>query len=233
MELRQDAPVEQEPSTRSRLIRAAEVLLAEHGVEAVSLREIGRSAGAKNIAAAQYHFGDRAGLIQAILEKHTPAVSVIRHRMLDDWETSASSDLRGLVDAMVRPQALKLDDPDGGLEYLQIYGELVNRPSGIGVPLVEGARNSIERWAALIEPWLGPDGDIFHRRFLAVRINAAELARRARIRSGGDHQLFVEHLVDVVQAMLVAPSAPPTVALLHQHRPARRRPSLRDEDRDL
>lgn len=233
MELRHDAPGEPEPSTRSRLIRAAEVLLAEHGVEAVSLREIGRAAGAKNIAAAQYHFGDRSGLILAILEKHTPAVSASRHRLLDDWENAASGDLRGLVGAMVRPQALKLDDPDGGLEYLQIYGELVNRPSGLGVPLVEGPSNSIERWATLIEPWLGPEGDVFHRRFLAVRINASELARRARVRPAGDHEVFVEHLVDVVHAMLVAPSAPPTVALLHQHRPARRRPTLRDDDREL
>jgi AcrR family transcriptional regulator len=219
-------------STRARLIQAAEHLLAERGVEAVSLREIGRAAGARNIAASQYHFKDRAGLIAAILEKHTPVVSASRHRLLDDCADGGEPPVRSLVGALVRPLALKLDDEDGGPEYLRIYAELVNRPTGLGVPLVEGPRNSIERWAAMIEPWLGPEGDIFHRRFLAVRITAAELARRARVRPSSDHSVFTEHLIDVLAAMLLASAAPETIASVRGGR-KRSHPPFRADDREL
>ena len=208
--------------TKDRLIRAAEELFAERGVEAVSLREIGRAAGARNIAATQYHFGDRAGLVAAILEKHTPGTSARRHALLDDYESRGSADERELAGALVRPLAAKLDDADGGGHYLRIYAELVNRPSGLGVPLVEGPRNSLERWAALIEPSLGADGDVFQRRFLAVRITAGELGRRAHVRPDADQRLFVEHLVDAVRGLLHAPAADVTADLARRRR---RRPS--------
>lgn len=220
-------------ATKDRLIRAAEQLLAERGVEAVSLREIGRAAGAKNIAAAQYHFGDRAGLIAAILEKHRPGISTHRHALLDDYEAHGATDQRELVGALVRPLAAKLGDEDGGADYLRVYAELVNRPSGLGVPLVEGPRNSLERWGLLIEPSLGPEGDVLQRRFLAVRITASELGRRARVRPSADQRLFVEHLVDAVRGLLVAPTADVTAKLAHRRQ---RRPgtsAFPPEDREL
>jgi AcrR family transcriptional regulator len=207
-------------ATKDRLIRAAEMLLAERGVEAVSLREIGRTAGAKNIAAAQYHFGDRAGLIAAILKKHTPGISKHRHALLDDCDANSGTDLRELVGALVRPLAAKLGDEDGGGHYLRIYAELVNRPSGLGVPVVEGPRNSLERWGRLIEPSFGAEGDVLQRRFLAVRITASELGRRAHVRPNADQQLFVEHLVDAVRGLLIAPTADVT-AQLADRRPRR------------
>ena len=70
--------------TRERLIRAAEKLFAERGVSGVSLREINREAGAKNAVAVQYHFGDRDGLLRAVLAKHWPDVEARRHALLVD-----------------------------------------------------------------------------------------------------------------------------------------------------
>jgi AcrR family transcriptional regulator len=177
------------------------------------MRQIGRAAGAANIAAPQYHFGDRAGVIAAILEKHTPGVSRRRHELLDDYEAAPTGLLRDLVASLVRPAASKLLDPDGGCEYLRIYAELVNRPGGLGVPLVERPRNSIDRWATLVEPLLGRRGDPFHRRFIAIRINATELGRRATVRPVGDHELFLEHHIDLLTAMLQAPTGATTNAL--------------------
>lgn len=188
----------------------------------MSLREIGRAAGAANIAAPQYHFGDRAGVIAAILEKHTPAVSARRHELLDAYEAAPTDVLRDLVAALVRPAASKLVDPDGGRDYLRIYAELVNRPGGLGVPLVEGPRNSIDRWGTLVEPLLTPRGDPFHRRFIAVRVNATELGRRAQVRPEADHELFLEHHIDLLTAMLLAPTARTTEALARRRAKAAR-----------
>ncbi len=56
------------PPAREQMILAAERLIAERGIDAVSLREIGATAGQRNNSAAQYHFGTKEGLVAAIYE---------------------------------------------------------------------------------------------------------------------------------------------------------------------
>ena len=68
---------------RSALIEAAERLFAERGVEAVSLRDVSAAAGQRNHSAAQYHFGDRAGLIAAVYEARMSLVNERRAGLLD------------------------------------------------------------------------------------------------------------------------------------------------------
>ena len=56
-------------STREHLIDTAESLFLSQGVDEVSLRAIVRGAGQKNPSALQYHFGNREGLIEAIVAR--------------------------------------------------------------------------------------------------------------------------------------------------------------------
>ena len=58
-------------ATRRHMIDAAESLFAEHGVDNVTMLDIARAAGQKNRNAPQYHFGDKAGIINAVLDKHS------------------------------------------------------------------------------------------------------------------------------------------------------------------
>src|SRR5215471_2655352 len=126
---REDDPVKRsQDTTQVRLISAAEQLFAARGIDAVSLREINRASGARNAVAVQYHFEDRAGVVRAVLQKHRADVEARRHAMLDQYEADAAADLRRLAEALVRPLAAKLADPDGGPEYLQIHAEVLNRP---------------------------------------------------------------------------------------------------------
>ena len=201
--------------TRARLISAAEQLFAERGIDGVSLREINRASGAKNAVAVQYHFEDRAGVVRAILEKHRPAVEMRRHELLDEYEAKQASDrdLRTLSAALVRPLADKLADPDGGLEYLQIQAELVNRTNLRRSRSDEDRNDSIQRWRALVGPFLGEDAERLHRRFTAIRFSAAELGRRAASGRHRDDRLFISHLVDLVSALLLAPTSTETLAL--------------------
>ena len=60
--------------TRERLLRAAEALFAERGFKRVTVREICLAAKA-NVAAVNYHFGDKAGLYRAVV---TYAMEVMR-----------------------------------------------------------------------------------------------------------------------------------------------------------
>ncbi len=204
-------------STRDRLIDAAEVLFAEHGIGAVSLREINRAAGAKNAVAVQYHFGDRAGILRAINAKHFPAIDARRHAMLDEYEAQGKDDIRALAAAWVRPLASKLEDRDGGLAYLQIYAELINLPpAATGALESEGTapRDAIRRWRVLVEPFLPDDAARLHRRFAVMRFSATEIGRRARTGPHRDDRLFVSDLIDMVTSMLAAPPSKETSRLM-------------------
>lgn len=194
--------------TRERLLSAAEELFAARGIDAVSLREINRQAGAKNAVAVQYHFEDRAGVLRAVLAKHRPAVEAGRHALLDALQDAPT--LRGLAGALVRPLAAKLGDPDGGLAYLQIHAEVVNRPRDTAPEQAPG--DSVDRWRAAVGAFLDDDALRLHRRFTAIRFCAAELGRRAATGPHTDDRLFVSSLVDLVTAVLREPVSAETLA---------------------
>ncbi|GAA3241646.1 helix-turn-helix domain-containing protein [Actinocorallia longicatena] len=188
---------------RERLITAAERLFAERGLEAVSLREINAAAGTRNASALQYHFGDRAGLVRAVLARHDTEVEARRHALLDQYEADGRPDLHTLVAALVRPLAAELD-AEGGVGYLQVLADVLNRPRPpFSAP--EDPDTSTHRWRALVLPMLDPLAVSHHRRFLAVRFTITELARRPRVSSRTDHALFVSDLIDLVTGLLAAP----------------------------
>jgi AcrR family transcriptional regulator len=120
-------------ATRLILLRTAEKLFAERGVDAPSLREISVEAGQANNSAVAYHFGSREGLIDAILERHSFPIQARYDAQLDLLERQQRVDLRALVETLVLPIVAKLDDPDGGWEFLSISAQLSVNPR---LPLV-------------------------------------------------------------------------------------------------
>lgn len=207
-------------STKERLIEAAERLFAEHGIDAVSLREINRASGARNAIAVQYHFSDRAGVVRAILDKHMPDVEARRHAMLDQYEAerdaqpdrdAREAQIRTLAAALVRPLAAKLADADGGPAFLQIYADLLNRPNPHMTPSAfEPESDSFQRWRRLAKPLVDETAVRLHRRFTSLLHAAVELGRRARSGPHPDDRLFASWLIDVVAAILAAPVSPET-----------------------
>lgn len=208
--------------TRTRLLTAAERLFSERGIDGVSLREITRESGARNAIALQYHFDDRAGVLQAIFDKHVPAVEAGRHAMLDEYDARGEPDLRSLASALVRPLAAKLADRDGGLEFLQIYAELIDRPREPSKP---SGSDSLQRWRSLVEPLLDREAARLHRRFTAILHTTQELGRRARTGPRADDRLFTSYLIDVVTAILAAPVSEETKRLAVERDRKRRRPA--------
>jgi AcrR family transcriptional regulator len=218
--------------TRDKLLGAAEQLFAERGVDAVSLREIGRAAGARNVIAVQYHFADRAGVLTAILEKHLPDVDARRHALLDEIEAGidggAAPTARAVAGALVRPLAAKLVDPAGGPAFLQIYAELLNRPTP-RFGSADGEYRSLRRWRDVAAAVVDPQAVRLHRRLTAIVHAAVELARRARSAPHTDDRLFTSYLVDVVAAILTAPVSAETTRLADE-RDAARLADPADED---
>ena len=136
--------------TRLALMRAAEQLFAQQGVDRVSLREIAIAAGQRNVSAATYHFGSKRELIEAILERHSLPVQ-------DSWGPALEQDpehrlgLHELLELLVRPMVAKIDDPDGGRCYLELSAELVASRSfpmmGMRVATTPGTQEMAKRIA--------------------------------------------------------------------------------------
>ncbi|WP_308250724.1 TetR/AcrR family transcriptional regulator [Nonomuraea rhizosphaerae] len=88
-------------ATREQILTAAERLFAEHGVAAVSNRQVSEAAGQGNTAAVGYHFGAKPDLVRAIIRKHAEPMERIRLRMLA--EADGSGEVRDWVACLLRP----------------------------------------------------------------------------------------------------------------------------------
>ncbi len=76
-----------EDSTREKLLTHAEVLFAQKGFHAVSIREITTAAGS-NLAAVNYHFGNKENLYLAVFRER---MAERGHRIRDRFEKTLSN----------------------------------------------------------------------------------------------------------------------------------------------
>ena len=94
-----------ESGAKRKLLDAAELLFAEKGFEAVSVRDITRLAKT-NIAAVNYHFGSRDHLLTLVMLRYMTPVTEERLVRLDfvegKWYGKAAP-LEEIIDALVRP----------------------------------------------------------------------------------------------------------------------------------
>ncbi len=100
---RRTVRAERAGATREVILATAERLFAEHGVFAISNRQVSEAAGQGNNAAVGYHFGTKTDLVRAIIRKHDEQIERLRTRMLA--EIGDSTDLRDWVACLVRPGA--------------------------------------------------------------------------------------------------------------------------------
>ncbi|MDQ7988287.1 MAG: TetR family transcriptional regulator [Candidatus Dactylopiibacterium sp.] len=76
------------PDTRTRILDAAERLFTEHGFEGTSMRQITGEAGV-NLAAANYHFGSKDALLEAVFKRRLAWLNSERLRVLSEMEAEA------------------------------------------------------------------------------------------------------------------------------------------------
>lgn len=125
-------------SAKGRILRAAEVLFAEKGLESTSLREVALAAGQKNTNAVQYHFGSKEGLLKAIWQRHAEGIEARRAGLLAEAEAAGALSLQAVVGMLVGPVVDKLADPDGGEHYLLLMSQLVSHPQQNILAIFEG-----------------------------------------------------------------------------------------------
>lgn len=117
-------------ATRLSLLRTAEALFQEKGLEAVSLREISAAARQKNHSAAGYHFGSKEGVVDAVLLRHSADIHRSYDEAMDQIDARVAEHGPGAVtlhetlQVLVHPVVKKLDDEDGGRAYLSLCAQL-------------------------------------------------------------------------------------------------------------
>ncbi len=119
-------------ATKDRILDAAESLFMEHGFEATSLRSI-TAAAEVNLAAANYHFGSKEELFQAVLTRRLDPMNQERLDLLSALERAAAPDpvaCEQILSAMFVP-ALKLarDRERGGKDFLRLLGRAYADPA--------------------------------------------------------------------------------------------------------
>ncbi|MFD4669145.1 TetR/AcrR family transcriptional regulator [Lentzea sp. NPDC058450] len=126
-------------ATRELILTAAERLFAEHGVVAVSNRQVSEAAGQGNNTAVGYHFGTKADLVRAIARKHLAHVEEIRQRMVSDL--GPSPDLRDWLDCLVRPVTVHLDTVGSPTWFARFGAQVMTDPTLRSI-IVEETRSS-------------------------------------------------------------------------------------------
>jgi AcrR family transcriptional regulator len=203
-------------ATAEQLVVVAERLFSERGVEAVSLREVGKAASSRNTAAAQYHFGGKEGLIRAIVDRRAPALNTRRLQLLD--ELTEAAELRGdppTVAELVRVLALPLiEESTRGSHYVGFLSRLAmerHRAPWVA-ELDEQSMGSFAKVAGLLRASL-PELDrqrFVHRRDMLVQLVVTSLAAWQHQDTAGQSGLgrresFVRDLLEAAVGILVAP----------------------------
>lgn len=115
-------------ATASRLLDVAERLFAQHGIEAVSIRQIVLASGQGNLSAAHYHFGSRDVLTRKLLERRMEVVDRMRHERLDRLLAAGPADLTGLLGASIGTLADVVIQMPWGADYVQVIAQALFNP---------------------------------------------------------------------------------------------------------
>ncbi len=110
--------------TRAKILDAAEELFARNSITGTSLLDIAKASEQKNRSALQYHFNNKEGLLDAVLDRHAYIILDRRNAILDELETRDSFSFKELMRALIQPMADHLDHP-GGANFLTIHSDLM------------------------------------------------------------------------------------------------------------
>jgi AcrR family transcriptional regulator len=118
-------------STKDRIFLMAERLFAEKGLDGTSMRDITEAAGV-NLAAVNYHFGSKDGLIAAMFHRYITPINESRLAMLDAAEAAAGNRPPGLetvLDAFIRPAVLRATEPNKDTDsFMCLMGRCLSEP---------------------------------------------------------------------------------------------------------
>ncbi|MBM3790013.1 MAG: TetR/AcrR family transcriptional regulator [Acidobacteria bacterium] len=206
--------------TKLRILDAAERLFAERGYHAASLRAITAEARV-NLAAANYHFGSKDSLLQAVFARRMRPLNEERLALLDRCEAQAAGGplppeklLRILVEPVLR---LGSGPSEGLVSFRKLLGRMYSEPDKTQHLFGREMESVIRRFtAALLKSYPGlPRRELAWRIHFIIGAMAHTLVagNMLLLVSGGlcdpaDTESALEQLVAFARAGLGAPVTP-------------------------
>jgi len=203
-------------------VLTAERLLAERGLDGVSLRQIGAEAGNANNSAVQYHFGSKDELIQAIFEYRLPHLHQRRQMLLAERRPT---DLRAWVECYVLP--ILEQGEQKASHYLTFVAMLQQHSRRDVFERLPDEYTTLTRTfteqVGLLLPNI-PEPLRAHRITQAITFSVHAASERERARAHGEAVLpFAVHVTDLLDGLvgfLTAPVSPAAIAALDETDPA-------------
>ena len=112
--------------TKELILDAAEQLIAEKGIDAVSLRAITAAADV-NLAAVNYHFGSKEALVGRVFARRIEPINQERLRLLDEAENRAADGplpLEEVLYALYAPAIRVLAQHEKGSLFMRVCGRI-------------------------------------------------------------------------------------------------------------
>jgi AcrR family transcriptional regulator len=145
--------VKADPETRERLLEAAQRLFAQRGFKRVTVREICRAAHA-NVAAVNYHFGDKLGLYREVLQGAITAMRETNEAAREAGQgRSAEEELRRYIGVFLQ-RVLK---PGSGAIHQLITREMNDPTPALDDLVDQGVRPRVEYLSGVIARIIGSD----------------------------------------------------------------------------
>ena len=210
------------PSTKEQIVLAAEELFAEHGLDGVSLRQIGAAAGNGNNSAVQYHFGSKERLVQAVFEYRLPRLRERRELLIAEHRPD---DLRTWVACLVR-WMLEQSELEGSnfQSFVAMLNQYGRRDAFTLVPddFLAAMRADHEQLAAFLGHIVEPlrSHRITQARVLIVHAAADRERARATRQAVLPFAVALGDLVDAMVGFLAAPVSAASREALERADPA-------------
>ncbi|MGJ3508334.1 TetR/AcrR family transcriptional regulator [Enemella sp. A6] len=203
-------------SAKEAMIDAAERLIAERGLAALTLKDVQIEAKQSNKSAAQYHFGSKRGLLAAVVESRMEPVNDRRLKILNGWdEQGITPSPRQTVEAMIGPLAAETVAKPGSY-YARFLQQAITDPALSDLfeeSLQAESLRRITKIMAVHAPVEGPTAKL--RVSALMTLIMVTLARHEGEHSyPADNDRLVADLVEVALAALTAPQAETTTNVL-------------------
>ena len=196
--------------TKTVIMNAAEELFAAAGYNATSLRAITQAADV-NLAAVNYHFGGKQGLLEAIYNRRIAPMNTARIDSLETLEKtwlSSPVPLEDLVKSFIKP-ALSMSRNEDGKHFVTLLGRSYMEPNPILQEQVRSMFSEVsERFAtsfARTLPYLSRDELYCRMHFmvgvLAYCMSGADLMRMiasSQFLDNASSETLINNLVDFV-----------------------------------
>ncbi len=203
-----------------RLMRSAEELFIERGIDAVSMREINRHAGQRNASSVHYHFATRAKLLEALIDWRMPPVDARRLEMVELCKAAPAAEKpRRLTEAIVLPLAETMFAQDPPNHWIRLHARIYETGSFDFSAVFHGKGYdkgllAVRMLQAELSPEL-PQLIRDQRLMFAIRMSVYTLAdwlrgviRMQSLIPVDDLNIFLGNLLDVLHAGLYAPVTP-------------------------